>query len=172
MRKVVFLVGLVLLAGMPAVAQDYPTAEFFSGFSYFNVDTPAAAQSFFGWQSSFSGNLGKTVGFTADFGGQYKSVAGTTLQTYEYLFGPRLTARGDRVTGFAHVLFGGATARAGAASESGFAMGFGGGLDVNVRQGFAIRVIQLDYIPEHIGGAWGHNVRVGIGFVFKAGGGS
>lgn len=144
--------------------------EYFNGFSYLNVDTPGAAASFFGYQTDFSGNFNDKFGITVDFGAQFKSQFGTTLQFYQYLVGPRLTGRSEKFTGFAHALFGGATARIGGfGSETGFAMGFGGGLDVNLGDSFAIRVFQADYLPERIGGAWGHNVRVGIGFVIKSG---
>jgi hypothetical protein len=48
-------------------------------------------------------------------------------------------------------------------------MGFGGGLDVQVSKTIAVRAIQLDYVPDHIGGSWGHNVRLAVGVVFQAG---
>jgi hypothetical protein len=171
MRKFATLTALILLAALPALAQDdYPKAEFFNGFSYFNVDTPGAAQSFFGYQTNLGINFRRHVGFAMDFGAQFKNEAGVTLQSYQYLFGPRVVAHGNRFSAFAHALVGAATFRAGGFSDTGFAMGLGGGLDANITQGFAFRIMQVDYIPEHVGGAWGHNVRVGIGVVLKLGG--
>ncbi len=72
-------------------------------------------------------------------------------------------------TGFLHGLVGGVQARALSTSQTGFAVGPGGGVDVNVRGGIAVRVIQIDFISDHIGGRWGHDLRASVGVVFKVG---
>lgn len=170
MRNFVLAVALVAVMSIPAVAQEHPGIEYFNGFSYLNLDTAGAGASFYGYQTDFSGNFNDKFGITVDFGAQFKSELGTTLQFYQYLVGPRIAARREKLTAFAHALFGGATIRAsGLGSENGFAMGFGGGLDLNVGDSFAIRIVQADYLPARLGGVWAHNVRVGIGFVIKSG---
>ncbi|MFQ5663615.1 MAG: hypothetical protein ACE5HL_07280 [Terriglobia bacterium] len=174
MKKIVTTLGLVLLFTVPAWAQDedYPRGEIFGGFSFFNSGD-GRPQQLYGFETSFTGNFHKNFGLTGDFGAQFKSIAGVTLQGYQYLVGPRVAARGERVTGFGHVLFGGETLRAGTFSTTGFAMAIGGGLDVNASENIAIRVIQLDWVPSRLQGVWfKRDFRAAVGVVVKLGGGS
>ena len=80
----------------------------------------------------------------------------------------------ERANPFAHLLFGGTNGRASADGESFsrtvFMMGVGGGLDVNLSDRVAFRLVQFDWLPVHVDGEWFNKiVRVGIGIVFKAG---
>ncbi len=157
---------ILLLLSSSALGQDYPRMEVFGGFSYFSADA-GTRESFYGWQASISANFQENIGFTLDSGGQYNTTLGITLQAYEFLLGPRYIMRGERFTGFAHALFGLEHARAGGFSDTAFAMGFGGGVDVNVSDRIAIRAFQFDYIPVTSSGVWTHDARVGAGVVFK-----
>ncbi len=171
MMKIILLVGLVALTGLPALGQDYPKAEVFFGGSLLRADgAPRGQQLFGGWQASVNGNFSETFGLTADLGGQYRSISGQRVSQYEYLFGPRLTMRGEGATAFSHVLFGGVTATGGG-TNTGFAMGVGGGVDINVGRRVAIRAIQFDYLPNRFSGIWFNDYRLGFGIVFHAGGG-
>ena len=172
MRKLIFSVGLLLLVATPVAAQDYPKGEFFGGFSLANVQNGGVEQ-FYGFETSVTGNFNRSFGITGDFAGQFKSILGVNVQLYQYLIGPRAAVRGDNVTGFVHALFGGLTARASGVgfSETGFAMAFGGGLDVNAGKRVAIRVFQLDYVPNRLAGVWSKkDFRASAGVVFKWGG--
>ena len=166
MKRLLLISTVLLLLTVPAWGQDYPRMEVFGGFSYFSADA-GTRESFFGWQASISANFHENIGFTLDSGGQYNTTLGITLQAYEFLLGPRYIMRGERFTGFAHALFGLEHARAGGFSDTAFAMGFGGGVDVNVSDRIAIRAFQLDYIPVTSSGVWTHDARVGAGVVFK-----
>ena len=55
----------------------------------------------------------------------------------------------------------------GSASESAFAMAFGGGLDYNLNKNFAVRVGQFDYLPTRFGDATQNNFRYSTGIVLK-----
>jgi hypothetical protein len=179
-------IGLSLLA-MPSFAQEvnYPKVEVFGGFSI-----ERAGASFMGWQASANGNITHHLAIVGDFGGQYKTVLGIPMNSYQFLFGPRLFVRKNRVTPFVHALFGGMRSGIGsttilgvttpAVSTTGLGMGIGGGLDINISNRLALRVPQFDWTPMHIGsttvlgvtvpGAWATNqVRIGIGLVVKAG---
>jgi hypothetical protein len=173
MRKVGLLLLLTALLAVPAMGQDeYPKAEIFGGFSYMNFDSGVGDPRYnaVGWQASVAGNFRKNVGIVGDFGGQYKSLEGTRLWVYEYLFGPRFYYRTEKSTVFAHTLFGAATAGGGGGDTStAFAMGYGGGVDVKISDRLAFRVMQVDYLPTHIGGIWEHNFRLGVGIVFTSG---
>jgi hypothetical protein len=179
-------IGLSLLA-MPSFAQEvnYPKAEVFGGFSI-----ERAGASFMGWQASANGNITHHLAIVGDFGGQYKTVLGIPMNSYQFLFGPRLLVRKNRVTPFVHALFGGMRTGIGsttilgvttpAVATTGLGMGIGGGLDINLSNRLALRAIQFDWTPMHVGGttvlgvtvpgAWATNqVRIGIGLVVKAG---
>lgn len=205
MRKFVLVVGLIVFVGLSAQAQnDYPKVELFTGYSYANTDLPhftsvVPRMHAHGWALSISGNLRKYFGITADFAGQYgegdvEAFFETTgrlesrrinFSNHQFLFGPRITGRTERVNAFAHALFGAVHMRSSGFSvpfviglvritpETHFAMGFGGGVDVNAGRRFAIRVFQVDYIPVRWGRAfWLQNVRAQGGIIIKFGGGS
>ena len=176
MRKATLLAGLLLLTGLPARAQDAPAAEIFAGYSLASVDLVVVRETFpYGFQFQVAANRGAGWGIVADFGAQFKSIAGVSLQTYEYMGGVRFVSRGENINAFTHMLFGAATIRALGSSETGFAMGFGGGADISLNDRFSVRVIQFDYLPTRLdlfgtGGQWMNNIRLGAGIVFKAGG--
>jgi hypothetical protein len=52
-------------------------------------------------------------------------------------------------------------------SETGIAGAFGGGLDVRVNDKIDFRVVKVDYNPMRFDGGTQHNIRLGIGIVFK-----
>ncbi len=171
MRKSILLVAVFLLSGLPALGQEYPKAEVFFGGSLLRSDgAPPGKELFGGWQTSLSANFGETVGFTADLGGQYRNIFGQRISQYEYLFGPRLTRRGEGITAFTHFLFGGVTATGGG-TETGFGMALGGGMDLDVGRRMAVRIVQFDYMPSRFNGVWFNDIRLGFGIVFKVGGG-
>ncbi len=171
MRNGILLVAVFLLASLPALAQDYPKAEVFFGGSLLRSDgAPSGQQLFGGWQTSLSANFSEAIGFTADLGGQYRSILGQGVSQYEYLFGPRLIRRGEGITAFTHALFGGVTVTGGG-TNTGFGMAFGGGMDIDVRRKVAIRIVQFDYMPSRFSGMWFNDIRLGFGIVFKVGGG-
>ncbi len=160
MRKLILLLGLVLLVATPAAAQK---AELLGGFSSFNFDTPNFAVHFYGGQVSTSANFNEHAGITGDFGAQFRS----GVQLYQFLAGPRSTARNPNVTAFDHTLMGIMHSNIFVPSSTDLALGFGGGLDVNVNKHFAVRVFQLDYIPFRPSGTWVHNFRAAVGVVYK-----
>lgn len=176
MRKIGLLLVLTALLAVPASAQnDYPKAEVFGGFSYVR----SGGANFPGWAASVAGNFHRNVGVVGDFTGFYKSVdvglpEKVRASAYEFMFGPRVSVRGKKATGFVHALFGGINGRAGyqgiSASLTYFGMAFGGGVDVNVGKHVAIRVAQVDLVEGRIEGTWGRDLRYEAGVVFKFGG--
>lgn len=207
MRRMIFLAIGLFLFSIPSFAQEviYPKAEVFGGFSISSaaigsVDPTTGLpvslrETFWGWQGSANFNVTHHLGIVGDFGGQYKSlpgiagagatVSGVSLNSYQFLFGPRIMFRRSRITPFVHAMFGGVKEGVGsstltvlgtslttpAVSSTGLGMAMGGGLDVNLSDRFALRVPQFDWTPMHIGGVWEKNViRIGIGLVVKAGG--
>ena len=56
---------------------------------------------------------------------------------------------------------------AGSDSETGLAGAFGGGLDVRINDSIDFRVVKVDYNPIKFDSGTQHNIRLGIGIVFK-----
>jgi outer membrane protein with beta-barrel domain len=171
----ILLVSLLGWFGQPtpAAAQtdNAPTIEVAIGPSLLRNGATAPNFSLYGgWQAEASGNFSKHVGVTADFSGEYRSISGTRISQYHYLFGPRFVARGTRATLFAHALVGAGSLRGSGSSLNGLALGIGGGVDLNVGRHFAIRLAQADYLPTRVSNAWFHDFRLGVGIVFKFGG--
>jgi hypothetical protein len=182
MRQLMLAAIALLVFSIPGRAQEYsyPKAEIFGGFSISSMGfsstdpltglTTSVRNNMWGWQASVAGNFQRHFGFVGDFGGQYKSVAGVGMSNYQYLFGPQISMRKEKVTPFVHALFGASRTSILGISATGFGMGIGGGLDVNVSHRLALRVPQFDWTPVENGGVWANNaIRVGIGLVIKAG---
>jgi hypothetical protein len=157
----VMVVTLALSQVSLFAADDVPPTQFFGGFSILsgkNVDRVQAP----GWQGGVTKNINDTVGIVGDFAGNYNNG-----HYYQYLGGPRFHMRQEKTTVFAHALAGGLTAGNGLTSVSGFTMGFGGGVDMVANDKMSVRLVQFDWLPTHIGGAWDKNtIRVGFGLVF------
>jgi opacity protein-like surface antigen len=177
MRKFFVLAALVVLCSGAAMAQDHPKAEVFGGYSYLRVNPGqgVSGENFpGGWHASIAGNLNNWFGVAGDFSGHYKKIAGARVNTHTYLVGPRISYRNnEKVTPFAHVLFGGAHAGGGGSSENTFAMAFGGGVDAKINNRFAFRVAQFDYVLTRFDGpvsgttANQNNFRFSTGIVFR-----
>ena len=200
MKLLLFTVVIMGLAIAPLRAQDtgggttVPKFEGFGGFSIasFGVEGNEAIDldrdQFWGWQAGLGANLSPAVSLVFDFGGQYEHSEfvrpGTTDEDdvftadYQFMAGPRLYARGERVTGFGHFLIGGAHFGVHGIEDvddigtTGLGMGVGGGLDINFGDGgTAFRLFQVDWLPQRFAGDWHKDTfRVGIGIVFRGGG--
>jgi hypothetical protein len=120
----------------------------------------------------------KSLGIDVDLAVQSGKPAGPSdmFNMFEYLFGPRFSAHTRRTTVFCHALAGGvhhwqdSPADAPANYQGGgFAMAYGGGVDVNVSERIAIRVVQFDWIPFREDGSWKTNtMRLGFGVVLRS----
>jgi len=167
---VAFLVGTFSLAAFAQEAGVAPKAEFFGGFQYSRYDGGLNAP---GWDTTVTGNVNRWFGVAADFSGGYGSQSGVSIHNYTYTFGPVVSLRQSRTfTPFAHFLAGGNRASASfsgiSGSSNGFAMMFGGGLDINAGQHFAIRGAQFDWLTLHSNGVTDkNNMRIATGVVFR-----
>jgi hypothetical protein len=100
--------------------------------------------------------------------------ANTSLQSYQFLFGPEVAYRNRKVRIFGHGLLG--TNHTAVVWNFGnnsptligrthFALGAGGALDVNFKEHLAYRVFQADFIPTLVNGRWEKNYRFSTGIV-------
>lgn len=167
MRKIVLVLGGILVLSLTAPAQDLPKFDAFGGYSYIHFNQSQVGgnltSNFTDWNGAVAFYPGKWLGIAGDFGG-YKissiEQAGASFDidgsNISYLFGPRVRLGSKGVTPFAQVLFGGAhhgvlnaTTAAVCAPlaapckitdpENAFAMTAEGGIDIKVARHFAIR---------------------------------
>jgi hypothetical protein len=171
MRK---LAGIVLLFGMfclaAAAQESAPRAEFFGGYQYTRFDGGLNAN---GWDAAATTNLNRWLGITGDFSGAYKTQNGVSFSNYTYTFGPVVSLRHNEIfTPFAHFLAGGLHASAGfsglSASTNGFAMMFGGGVDVNATRHLGFRAVQFDWLSMRANGSSdNNNMRLSTGLLVR-----
>lgn len=203
LRWVAISAAAWLLLPLPLLAQGeppFPRYEVGGGFAYTSLSAPGlvSRDDSVGAYGAFAVNVNRWFGLATEVSGQkepecaqndleciFRKLTAPQLVRYssvQWLSGPRLTRRGDRVDWFGHALFGltrskvtvldfVAGTRTRVLSGPRFAMGFGGGMDWNVGPHLGIRLFQVDYIPVHIGAQWRHNIRVQAGAVIRFGGG-
>jgi hypothetical protein len=166
-RLIVSLFVVCMFSQVSLWAADAPKAEIFGGFSVLTLKPEGGVRvTPLGWQGSVAGSLSNTVSLVVDLGGQYKN----STHAYEYLGGVQVSSRGDSMTFFGHALFGAATGGGnGSPNETGFMMGYGGGVDLKASDKVAVRAIQFDWLPSKDNGVWETNqLRFGFGLVFLA----
>jgi opacity protein-like surface antigen len=175
MRKLFCVPVLILLLSLAAMAQDTPKAELYGGYSY-------VGGNFHGWNVSVAGNFNKWVGLVADVSGHSGGFDDVNLverqKINSFLVGPRFSLRRHkRITPFVHALFGTTRVRVRAtedgetfsASDTGFSMFLGGGLNIKVNDHVAIRAVQIEYGRANLFGESQGRGRVSVGIVFRFG---
>jgi len=161
LRRFSFLLGLILMASIPAKAQLNlgDRVQVFGGFSYMRVDNSPSFNSA-GWEFSGEYKPASWIGGVADFSGDY----GSNTSIHTFLFGPQVSWPA-RVSPFAHILIGGAHASSFGVGSTGFAVAIGGGIDTEIAPSISWRIIQGDYLPAHFFGATRNNARISTGIV-------
>ena len=170
MRRFLLVLLAVSMFCAAAYAQDYPRAEAFVGYAYMRaVVSGPSATNMGGWGAEANFNATKSIGLVASFSGDYKTLSGVSLHQYDFLFGPQFTYRSadSHIAPFARILFGGAQASAGfsglAVTQSAFAWGIGGGVDINITKHFGIRPFSADYIQTRFNSNAENNIRIMVG---------
>jgi opacity protein-like surface antigen len=179
MRKYFVLVGLVLLAAGSALAQDdFPKIETSPAFMYIRTPTSFTTPNGTQFNESFNCaggggtiayNFTSLLGLAADLGGcKYFGETIPALSSklsgsdFTYMFGPRLTLRGQSAfRPFAELNFGGnrlslscnsGTPCSGTTySKNAFALTVGGGFDIKLSKRFSLRPIQAEYLYTRFG---------------------
>jgi hypothetical protein len=192
LRAFALIVVLVSTAAFPVRAQEFPHWESFGGFSYANVGLGPQANLFGPVSKNYFGihlgvNFNPYRNFSVvlmDLGIQSRGSrvprlfrnSNNNVVTSQALFGPEFKIRSRKGDGFAHALVGVTNSRLVETDSFGsidlvrrtnLALGFGGGLDVNLNPRVAIRILQADYVPTRLAGKWQNDFRAGIGVVFR-----
>jgi peptidoglycan-associated lipoprotein len=175
-RKLTLVFALVMLGSLLASAQqDASKFDVFGGYAYFNGGTSGTSSRFSlnGWNGQGTYFLNHWLGATADFGGYYGSPYGLSGHDYSFLFGPTVKLATPHFTPYAHALFGVDRAHSslldGSVTDSSFAMAVGGGVDIGIKGGLAIRAVQLDWLRTTHYSNSQNNLRVATGVVFRFG---
>jgi hypothetical protein len=168
---------LVVLCSTALAQDNAPKAEIFGGYSYMRT---AGSSNVNGLNVASTFYVKKWFGITGDLAGHYQRQPASS-NTYTFLAGPQLAGRAAKITGFAHVLFGGAHVGdqfqlIGGGVQGGhncFVVAFGGGVDLNVSEKVSVRAFQADYEnirvknPLTFQNEGTNNFRLSFGIVFK-----
>jgi hypothetical protein len=160
-RFLVFSLGLLVFA-LPSRAQS--SADASVGYSYFRLGGSGGVNQN-GVSGSISYNPIPYLGIVGDFGGYHASPGGVGLNTYTFLFGPRIILHNPtKFTPFVQFLAGGAHLTAGGGSSNNFAYSVGGGVDLRVLPHLSVRP-QLDYVGLRNSGNTANCTRVSLSAV-------
>ena len=162
-RLLLLIVGLSIFA-VPSRAQS---ADASIGYSYFRLGGSGGLN-----QNGISGSVAYKpipfLGIVGDIGAYHASPAGVSLNTYTFLFGPRIIVHNpSNITPFVQFLAGdGRLSVPGVGSSNNFAFSVGGGVDIGVLPHLALRT-QLDYVGLRNSGNTANCTRVSISAVVR-----
>lgn len=163
-RICVQIVQTAILSAVFAVPAFSQSVELFGGAQFGHLESSYNAV---GWNAAVTGNFKHVLGITADVSGAYRSRA-VNSSIYTYTVGPVLTARLPVVQPFIHVLFGGATLSIEGTRSTAFAMLAGAGLDIGLRKGIGLRIVQADWLMTKFNSnTQNRQGRVSAGLVIK-----
>ncbi|MFZ0038251.1 MAG: outer membrane beta-barrel protein, partial [Candidatus Acidiferrales bacterium] len=194
MRRFFGLLGLLALGAIPARAQITPRYEVGAGFDFtlagpqtLTSSTATPRLNMYGWNTNGVYNLNRYVGVAVDLSGVYnvqtspnENIGNATTQSYPFLVGARGYPLGHhKFTPFAQILFGGAYQRLSAPllnpfpaaiiSNVGYAWEGGVGVDYTIRDHWAIRLLEVDFLNTHFNGSGQGDERATIGVVYRFG---
>ena len=202
MRKLCFLIAVGCAFGCGAFAQEeLSQMDIFVGYSLLRVNMANQVPTFNanGGVGTLAWNINNHIGIEAEFAAHYSGNVNDyhlDSTTFTYLFGPRLSyGRTKRFDPYVHALFGGGNDRISVAANSalipapvpvpssgrykatqnGFAMAIGGGIDIKISKHVLLRPAQLDYVytrfetPAFLGpsSANQNNFRFAVGVAFN-----
>lgn len=168
MRNLLITGVLMLFAAGSACAQGTaPKTEFFAGYEYEHLNPGGFGCHGIGLNLAY--NVNDWLGGVGDFGICRVTglPSGASAHDINYLFGPRVTYRSyGKLNPFGQFLLGGQHEGTNGPSFNSFAMSLGGGLDYKYNDRFSLRVIQIEYLYTHFGGATQNNARIEAGLVY------
>lgn len=193
MKKSLILLGTLVVGGAIASAQETaetPKVEVGLNYSYTRVN-PGGTFSGYNANGGFADvayNFNRYFGVVADLGGSYTGTqhgVAYNNTSFEYLFGPRFNWRHGKFDPYIQALFGGerysnglnpgATDPRIGTSQNNFAAAFGGGLNYQVSNHWAVRPFQVEYLLTQFSpGSTNlnytqNNFRYSAGVVFRFG---
>ena len=173
MRKVLVLLGFVLLSVTCAKAQDASKLDVAGTYEYIHLTGDNCS----GFGANAAANVNHWLGIVGDFGFCKDTTipAGFWSHYMTYLFGPRVSFRKyGRLVPYAQFLLGGDHNATGpglaATSANTFAYTVGAGTDFRLTPHISFRVVQFEYLHTNFGGTKQNNMRMETGLVYHFGG--
>ena len=178
-RHILFV--LLIFSPLSAWGQ-YQKVEVSTDYSYLRADSSGGGGSFnaSGGSATAAWNVRPWLGLVGDFGAYQfaDQPAGVDGRMFTYAFGPRFSTRSEHGTlrPFAQFLAGGASLTGNLngqhASENGFALIAGVGVDARVQPHFSIRILEADYLMTRFDRTnntpgFQNDLRVSTGIVFR-----
>jgi hypothetical protein len=188
------ILASLLILGFAGVclAQNTPAWELFAGYSFQRADVREYYKStpivytfrhqyvnMNGAELSVTENMNRWFGGTLDFSAHFASpqVLGVSNKEHSYsiFYGPQVAYRKSFGTAFARVLVGGThtgvSVDPSGPHASDFTLSFaaGGGLDLNLTNKAAVRILQADYVRTSALGISQNNYRLSAGMLFRLG---
>ncbi len=189
MKRLLTYLIFVLLFASALAPESLGQVELFGGYSYLKLNGEGSnSQNLNGWEAGVSAHLIGPLALEADYSNHYGSspTTATVVPEFTELYGPRFEMfRFPRIAPFVHGLFGaahgiqyfnlgagckvGEPCPLGRTTENGFAMAFGGGLNIKATHHIWIRAFQVDYLRSAFNNSSQNDVRVSAGLVLRFG---
>jgi len=174
-----------------------PALQLFTGYSYANAQLGSqtgvfapAGSSYNGYQIDATLDLRHRTGLLVDFAQQtgrstipdpLGHEAYMTLYDTQLLIGPEFAMRSRKYDAFTHALIGLTHMSLNElkgyyvddpdfkslATRTSLTLGGGGGIDRDWGDNLAVRLVQIDYIPNRLDGTWKASLRLSTGVIFK-----
>jgi hypothetical protein len=125
-----------------------------------------------GYAVGLQRNVNRWLGGVFEFGDSFNDVAGLQQRFTTFMVGPQFTYRtGGRLQPFVRVLVGGAYGKASATgpSDTGAALGGGGGFDVRIKRNLYVRA-NADFLHASLFHDDTRYIQPGVGIVYYFGG--
>ena len=154
----------------PAAADvvTFDRYEIYGNFAYSGANQVQSSSALLGVNVGAQAKLKKWFGANVDFGDYFASASSNGLvkpNMTTFLAGPEVYIPADNLTGFFHVLFGGAhTGNAGVQPDISFAYAVGGGFEYALNKRFSARIagdgIVSSFVQESPGQGFSPHARV------------
>jgi len=169
-----YMLPLLLLQPIPALAQNTPSWQVFGGYSHWVGSVNSDTFNLNGFDLSLNQNRNRWFGGVLDVGSNFGTEAGLKVNTQSITYGPVFSYRKNpSAVPFAEAFAGAARGSSEyldiSKSEYRWAYGAGGGLDVKLRDRLYLRVIRADFIETRFSGLGQANIRISAGLVFNFG---
>ena len=161
MKRFLTAIALLGILGLPLYAQDAPKAELFGGYQFIHD----SGINLSGFNAAIEGNISKNVGIVGDL----TYGRNDTFGEFNFLGGPRISYRTDKVRIFGEALLGLVRVGTPGQRDNGFGFAFGGGVDFALNEKVSIRPVRFDFLEGHVKGEWGNQILYSAGIVFKFG---
>jgi outer membrane protein with beta-barrel domain len=171
MKRLIWLLPVVLFCCASAQAQDTPSWELSGGYSNLWVHFGGTSFNLNGGNATATENVNSWFGGRLEFNGYRGAEAGLNVSAYTITYGPVFTYRRmGRVVPFAHVQLGAIHGTQGYLGISQDAFKFdatgGGGVDLSINRQLAVRV-QADYMLTRFLGLNQNNLQTSVGLVYR-----